>query len=102
MAYFFYKLIPPRPSFGADMSDAERQLMRAHVHYWMKLKAEGKAVAFGPVSDPAGGYGVGIVELPDGDDPNELATCDPAIQSQSGFRVEIFTMPMLIARPHTG
>jgi uncharacterized protein len=39
MRYFFCKLTPPRPTFAADMTDAERQLMRQHVAYWSDLAA---------------------------------------------------------------
>jgi hypothetical protein len=34
VAYFFFKLIPPRSTFPADITPAEAQLMERHVAYW--------------------------------------------------------------------
>jgi hypothetical protein len=34
MNHFLYKLIPPRPSFPADMFEAEGAIMQAHFGYW--------------------------------------------------------------------
>ena len=44
MKYFFCKLTPPRPTFAADMTDAERQLMHQHVAYWSDLAAKRTAL----------------------------------------------------------
>ena len=60
--YFVSKLLPPRPTFMLDMSKDERDVMIAHSNYWRGLLAEGKAVAFGPVGGPTGGYGLGILK----------------------------------------
>ena len=95
MRYFFCKLIPPRPTFQQDMTDTERNLMTQHVAYWTDLAEQGIAVAFGPVADPEGGYGVGIVEIEDGADPRDLERNDPTIKSSLGFKYEI--QPMLTA-----
>src|SRR2546428_12791459 len=95
MAYFFFKLIPPRATFQQDMTDAERDLMMQHVAYWSGLSEQGIAVVFGPVADPAGGYGVGIVEIDDGVDPWDLERNDPTIMSTLGFKYEI--QPLLTA-----
>jgi hypothetical protein len=54
MAYFVYKLIPPRPTFDADMSDDEAAIMGEHAGYWQNLIDAGHVVVFGPVSDPSG------------------------------------------------
>ena len=47
MKTFFCKLVPPRPTFAQDMSDAEASLMQAHATYWRGLMDEGLAVGFG-------------------------------------------------------
>ena len=65
MPHFFLKLVPPRPTFAQDMSDAERETMQRHAGYLAALLADGRGVAFGPVMDPAGIYGMGIVEAAD-------------------------------------
>jgi len=97
--YFFLKLIPPRPTFQQDMSESERAMMLQHVAYWTELAQRGVAVAFGPVADPSGGYGIGIVELDDAADVRDLEKNDPTVQSGLGFRYEIFGMPRAIFRP---
>jgi hypothetical protein len=51
---FVYKLVPPRPSFAMDMTDAERAVMGEHAAYWHGLLDRRTAVVFGPVLDPAG------------------------------------------------
>jgi len=96
--YFFLKLIPPRPTFQQDMTDTERDLMLQHVAYWTGLAQQGIAVAFGPVADPAGGYGVGIVGIDDGSDVRALEMDDPTIKCSLGFKYEIQPMPRVVLR----
>ncbi len=49
---FFCKLIPPRPTFAQDMSEAEVKLMHEHAEYWRGLMEKGQVVTFGLVADP--------------------------------------------------
>jgi len=98
MRYFFCKLIPPRPTFQQDMTDTERNLMTQHVAYWTDLAEQGIAVAFGPVADPEGGYGVGIVEIDDEANVWDLKMNDPTIKSSLGFKYEIQPMPRVVLR----
>ena len=53
MGYFHLKLIPPRPTFPFDITEAEGKAMAEHAVYWRKLAQDGHAVAVGPVFDPA-------------------------------------------------
>ena len=76
--HFFLKLNPPRPSFMADITDAERAIMFQHVNYWNKYLENGTMLIFGPVMDPKGGYGVGIVEVDNDEQLQELIAKDPA------------------------
>jgi uncharacterized protein YciI len=99
MRYYFCKLIPPRPTFQQDMTEGERALMMRHVAYWTELAQRGVAVAFGPVADPSGGYGIGIVELDDEADVNELERNDPTIESGLGFKYEVRPMLQAVLRP---
>jgi uncharacterized protein len=62
MNHFLYKLIPPRPTFDRDMSEDEQAIMGRHVAYWQEMAECGTAIAFGPVSDPAGAWGLAVVE----------------------------------------
>jgi uncharacterized protein YciI len=76
--HFFLKLIPCRPTFAIDMSAEEREIMQEHVAYWGKLMQQGKVVVFGPVMDPKGPYGMGVVEADSEDSIREFMAGDPA------------------------
>lgn len=95
MAHFFYKLLPPRTTFAHDMTAEEAAVMGQHVAYWKGLIDGGlKVFALGPVADPAGMFGVAVVEAADEAAARELARNDPAIrQAHFGFRHEIHHMP---------
>jgi uncharacterized protein YciI len=54
---------------------------------------EGTAIVFGPVADPKGAWGVGIVRAADEAAVHALEASDPAIQSKRGFRYEVLPMP---------
>ncbi len=96
MPGYVFRLIPPRPSFSSDMSAAERAVMIEHVAYWTRLARSGQVLAFGPVADPAGPYGIGIIVADDLAAAEALRDGDPAIQSGHGFRTEIAPMPRLV------
>src|ERR1051325_9339683 len=96
MNYFFYKPNPPRSTFPADMTPAEGELMREHVAYWIHQMNRGFVVALGPVADPKGHYGIGIIRLDEGADPYALGTNDPVICADAGFSFEIHAMPRLM------
>ena len=76
--HFFVKLIPPRSTFMMDMTDAEKATMQQHVVYWSKLLDKGNAIAYGPVLDPKGGYGVGIICVDNDEELQQLIANDPA------------------------
>ena len=46
--------------------------MQAHVAYCGELLRAGKALVFGPVADPAGSWGLGVLQLPDDADPQDI------------------------------
>jgi uncharacterized protein YndB with AHSA1/START domain len=94
-AFFFCRLIPPRPRFAFDMSEEERAVMAAHSAYWRERLGAGEVVVFGPVADPAGPWGLGVVRAADPAAVEAFAAADPAILSGRGFRYEI--LPMLTA-----
>jgi uncharacterized protein len=99
MKYYFYKLIPPRPNFSQSMTGDEIKIMQSHVQYWTDILNRGLAVAFGPVADLKGDYGVGIIQLPDDSDPSTLSTNDPAIKADAGFTCEIYPAPRVMLSP---
>ena len=95
--YFVYKLIPPRPTFAADMSDAEAGIMAQHAQYWQALTDRGTAVVFGPVADPAGVWGLAVVEAASEENVRALGLEDPAVTSEMAT-FEVFVMPDAVVR----
>jgi hypothetical protein len=93
MVTFFCRLIPPRTTFAKDLSPDEAQLMQEHAGYWHGLMKHGKVVAFGLVGDPAGAYGIGILEVADEAEVRKLTADDPTRLSGRGFRYEVHPMP---------
>ncbi len=93
--FFLCRLVPPRPSFAMDMTPDERAAMQRHVGYWTSLLQRGTAIVFGPVADPAGPWGLGVLRLGEGESLAELTSQDPAILADIGLRYE--TLPMLNA-----
>lgn len=75
---FFLKLNPPRPTFIMDMTEEEKVIMQKHVGYWTALLDEGTAIIFGPVFDPKGGYGTGVVSVDNEEHLNRIIANDPA------------------------
>ena len=76
--YFALKLLPPRASFMQDMTEDERAIMQKHVLYWRDLMSKGKTLVYGPVLDPKGGYGLGIICVETEEELKDLMKNDPA------------------------
>ena len=95
---FFCKLLPPRPTFAQDMTPAEMQLMQQHAGYWQERIATGQVIAFGFVADPAGAFGMGIVDFESEAEVRAFTDADPTIQSRLGFWFEIHPMPLGVVR----
>ena len=75
---FFLRLIAPRPTFMLDMTQDEKAIMQNHIGYWTTFLNKGIAIVFGPVLDPKGGYGIGIVSVDSEDHLKEIIANDPA------------------------
>ncbi len=95
MATFFFRLIPPRTDFRQTMTPEERAVMNQHVAYWTARQKEGKVPVFGPVFDPAGAYGIGVVEVPSEDEARALRAGDPVVATGL-YREEIYPMHAVI------
>ena len=92
--HFFLKLVPPRPTFPQDMSEEERNIMNKHAEYWRELMKKGIVIAYGPVMDPRGTYGIGIVEAENEEKAKSIAVNDPAPLSGLGH-YEIYPMKVI-------
>ena len=96
MKYYFYRLQLSRPTFLADMTGEEKTLMQKHDAYLQDLLAKKKAIVFGPVADPAGLWGAGVLQLEDGEDAQALMDADPIIQQNIGFSCKLHPMPRVL------
>jgi uncharacterized protein YciI len=92
MPHFFCKLIAPRPTFAFDMNESEKAMMGEHATYWLDMLKAGRVLVFGPVMDPNGPFGMGIMEGTDEAEARQFADADPAIKAGIGFKTEITPM----------
>jgi uncharacterized protein YciI len=83
------------------MSTDERATMIEHVEYWSALTEQGRVLAFGPVGDPRGAYGIGIVLAESQIEAEALRDRDPAIKSSLEFTTEIAPMLHLVTPGQT-
>jgi hypothetical protein len=95
MQAFFCKLVPPRATFAMDLSPAEADVMKRHALYWQDLIARGavRMFALGLVMDPAGAFGIGVMEREEESAVRALTDADPAITGGIGMHYEIHLMP---------
>jgi uncharacterized protein len=98
MGGFVLRLIGPRPTFPGDMTAEEAELMGQHSAYWRELTRAGTAVAFGPVLDPAGIYGLAVLRAFDEAEAQGVVAADPVIRADAGFRFEIAPMIALVTK----
>ncbi|HTJ56976.1 MAG TPA: SRPBCC domain-containing protein [Devosiaceae bacterium] len=93
--YFVARLLAPRPDFATSLSDEEMAVMQAHMAYWRPKMQEGKVLVLGPVNDPRGSWGLGLMRVESEEELLELQSHDPAITSGRGLSYE--NLPMFRA-----
>ena len=76
---YFFKLIPPRSTFPADITPDEAGLMEQHRVYWAERLAAGQVLAYGPVLVPGGAFGLGILEVEDEAEARRFGVNDPSV-----------------------
>ena len=91
--YFFVRLNPNRPDFAQTMTDEERSIMQTHSQYWRGWQARGVVVVFGPVADPNGVFGMGVVGVEDESVLQGMIAGDPA---GALSRIEYFPMKAVL------
>ncbi len=96
--FFVCRLLPPRPTFAQDMNADERAMMQEHAAYWRGHLQAGTVVVFGPVADPKGAWGLGVVRVADEAAVRALEAGDPAIKAGRGLRYEILPMIRAVVR----
>jgi len=72
--------------------------MLEHVAYWRGLFDMGRVIAFGPVADPGGGWGVAVLDAEDESTVRAMIDADPVILHGDGFHYDVFPMPGAFAR----
>lgn len=97
--YFAAKLPSPRPNFPYDMSDEEKNIMDKHTEFWQKLLTDGTGIITGPVLDPKGAYGFGVVIAESLEKAYDLLKGDPA---QKINEYEIYEMLADVRRNQNG
>ncbi len=90
--FYFFRLKGPRSTFPQDMTPDEAALMRSHAAYWAAHLDTGHSIVFGPVADPQGVWGLGIVRANDDEQMGELRDNDPVIKSGLGFSYEVLPL----------
>lgn len=96
MAFFHLKLKAPRPTFPFDATEREKAAMQQHSVYWHAKAAE--RIAVEPVFDPAGAYGIAVIEVADEAAAKSLGDQDPVVQAGLGFSYAVASIPSIIMR----
>jgi uncharacterized protein YciI len=79
MMLFLFRLIPPRADFAQTMTADEQSAMAGHMEYWQRLLREGKVVVYGPVADPEGVWGLGVLRGADRAEVLAIGERDPSV-----------------------
>jgi uncharacterized protein len=98
MTTFVFRLKAPRPTFALDMTDEEREIMGRHAAHWQPFIDSGQMVAFGPVLDTTGSWGLGVIETEDEEELRAFTERDPAVASGT-TEIEIGKMLAGFVRP---
>ncbi|MFY9748269.1 MAG: YciI family protein [Acidobacteriaceae bacterium] len=77
--HFYFKLIPPRPTFAMDANAEELALMKKHSEYCGEQFRAGRLLLYGPVLARDGAFGVGILEVENEAEAREFGENDPSV-----------------------
>jgi uncharacterized protein len=89
--HYYFKLIPPRPTFPQDITEKEAALMKEHGAYFQQHFDAGKLLLYGPVMAPEGAFGVAILEVSDEAEAKQFGEDDPSVRAGLN-RWEIYPM----------
>jgi uncharacterized protein YciI len=79
MTLFLFRLNPPRADFAQTLTADEQAVMAAHMDYWQQLMAGGKVLVYGPVADPEGVWGMGVLRAADRAEVLAIGERDPSV-----------------------
>jgi len=95
--HYFFKLIPPRPTFPHDMTDEERLLMEEHGRYFQEQFAAGTILLFGPVMATGGAFGLAVLEVDNEAEARQFGEGDPSVRAGLN-KFELYPMRVSAAR----
>jgi len=95
--HYFFKLIPPRPTFPQDITDEERRLMDEHSRYYQEHFAAGRLLLYGPVLAPGGAFGLAVLEVDSEAEARQFGDGDPSVRAGLN-RFEFYPMHVAGAR----
>jgi uncharacterized protein len=79
MSLYFFRLNPPRADFAQTMTPDEQRAMAEHQDYWQQLLRDGRVVVYGPVADPEGVWGMGVLRAADRAEVLAMGERDPSV-----------------------
>jgi len=89
--HYFFKLIPPRPTFPQDITEHENLLMKEHAVYFQAQFTAGRVLLYGPVMAKDGTFGLAILEVADEAEARHFGENDPSVRAGLN-RFEIYPM----------
>lgn len=95
--HYFFKLVPPRPTFPQDITEPERRLMDEHFRYFQVHFAAGKLLLFGPVMATGGAFGLAVLEVETEAEARQFGEGDPSVKGGLN-RFELYPMRVAAAR----
>ena len=95
--HYYFKLIPPRPTFPQDMTSEERAVMEEHSEYFRQQFELGRVLLYGPVMAMKGAFGLGILEVADEAEARRFGEDDPSVRAGLN-RFEIHPMRVVASR----
>jgi uncharacterized protein len=79
--HYFFKLIPPRPTFPHDFTDEERRLMDIHSGYFNEHFAAGRLLLYGVVMSMGGAFGMAVLEVDSEAEARHFGEEDPSVKA---------------------
>ena len=78
--HYFFKLIPPRPTFPYDITSDERRLMDEHSRYFDQQFSTGRLLLYGPVMATGGAFGLAVLEVDNEAEARHFGENDPSVK----------------------